>query len=264
MLKIEAITKTYKSKDGECCTAADVIDKQTQWTAEIYAAFAAHLKTLADEKFRQFNMPVVNDNSVSHIGIRVSVLDIFVRQIAKGDWQGFIECNTHKTYEELILHGKLISRAKTDYKTLMQMINDFLPYIKSWGICDTTICKFRQIKGNEEAALTQIAQWLNSDNAWANRVGLKMLLANFVTAEHIDTVLNFCKKSASDHYYVKMMTAWLVCECYIKFPIQTHDFLERRYLSAWTQNKAIQKIRESHRVSADIKQELLKLSEKRK
>ncbi|MDR1917735.1 MAG: DNA alkylation repair protein [Christensenellaceae bacterium] len=230
-----------------------------QWNAENYAAFMTHLKTFADEKYRKFNMAVVNDNSVEHIGVRMPVLDNFVRQISKGDWRGFIKYNAHKTLEELLLHGKLIGKVKIDYGTLMQMLNDFLPYIKSWGVCDSTVGKFGQIKGNENSAIMQIAKWIKSDNPWANRVGLKILLSNFVTAEYIDTVLEFCKTADSDHYYVKMMVAWLVSECYIKFPFQTHKFLECKCLAPWTQNKAIQKIRESFRVAPDKKAELLKL-----
>jgi 3-methyladenine DNA glycosylase AlkD len=232
---------------------------KVRWNAGVYDGFMDYLKTFADEKYRRFNMSIVNDNSVGHIGVRMPVLDAFARQIARGDWRGFIEFNTHKTLEELLLHGKLIGKVKVDYEALMQMLNDFLPYVKSWAVCDTTICKFGQIKTNETAALAQIAEWIEDDNPYANRVGLIMLLANFVTAQHIDTVLDSCKKAASDHYYVKMAVAWLVCECYIKFPAQTHKFLESGCLARWTHNKAIQKIRESFRVPADRKQAALKL-----
>jgi 3-methyladenine DNA glycosylase AlkD len=233
-----------------------------QWTAENYAAFMERVKTFADEKYRQFNMRIVNDNSVEHIGVRMPVLDAFARQIARGDWRGFIKFNTHKTLEELLLHGKLLGKLKVDYETLMVLLDDFLPYVKSWGVCDTTVCKFRQIAANETATIAKIAQWVDSKNPWANRVGLAMLFANFVTPQYIDTVLDFCKKAVSDHYYVKMMVAWLVCECYIKFPTQTHKFLESGCLAAWTQNKAIQKMRESFRVSPPAKQALLKLKRK--
>jgi 3-methyladenine DNA glycosylase AlkD len=230
-----------------------------QWTAANYAEFIAYLKTLADKKYRAFHMSIVNDGSAEYIGVRIPVLDTFVRQIAGGDWRGFLKYNTHRYYEELILHGKLIGKVKTDYTLLMQMLNDFLPHIKNWAVCDSTICKFRQIKNNEAAALAQIERWLSDKNPWTNRAGLKMLHSNFVNAQYIDTVLDFCKQATSDHYYVKMMAAWLVCECYIKFPAQTHKLLQSGRLSAWVQNKAIQKIRESFRTPPAAKQALLKL-----
>jgi 3-methyladenine DNA glycosylase AlkD len=231
----------------------------TKWNTESYAMFMSHIKSLADEKFRKFNMSIVNDTSVEHIGVRMSVLNIYVRQIAKGDWQGFIAHNTHKTLEELLLHGKLIGKVKIDFETLMQMLNEFIPYIKSWAVCDTAIAKFKQIKGNEVAAIPQIKKWAASNNPWAVRAALKMLLSNFLTADYTDTVFAICRGIKSEHYYVRMVQSWLVAEYYAQFPEQTHKFLESKCLLPWVQNKAIQKIRESYRVSAKSKQELLKL-----
>ena len=51
--------------------------------------------------------------------------------------------------------------------------------------------------------------------------------------------------------------AWAVCECFVKFPALTFPLLRRKTLPAFTQNKAIQKIRESYRVSREDKEALL-------
>ena len=44
--------------------------------------------------------------------------------------------------------------------------------------------------------------------------------------------------------------------CYVKFPQKTRKFLENDTLDDFTHNKAIQKIRESYRVSKEEKEEL--------
>ena len=44
--------------------------------------------------------------------------------------------------------------------------------------------------------------------------------------------------------------------CYVKFPEKTRAFLEKDTLDDFTHNKAIQKIRESYRVSKEEKEQL--------
>lgn len=56
-----------------------------------------------------------------------------------------------------------------------------------------------------------------------------------------------------------MGNAWLIAECYIKFPKQTLKLLENKSLNSWTHDKAIQKIRESYRVSGEAKDYLNQL-----
>ena len=54
-----------------------------------------------------------------------------------------------------------------------------------------------------------------------------------------------------------MAQAWLVAEVFIKFREAGLEFLQGDNMLPWTQNKAIQKIRESYRVS-DADKELIK------
>ena len=61
-----------------------------------------------------------------------------------------------------------------------------------------------------------------------------------------------------DHlgYYYRMGAAWAVSMVYIPYPEMTEGLLRSGRMEAWTHNKAIQKIRESRRVSAERKEEL--------
>ena len=55
-------------------------------------------------------------------------------------------------------------------------------------------------------------------------------------------------------YYINMAEAWLVCEMYIKFPIETLGFIKDNKMNTFTHNKSISKIRDSYRVSKDEKE----------
>ena len=54
-----------------------------------------------------------------------------------------------------------------------------------------------------------------------------------------------------------MSIAWLISICYIKYPKETRKYLKNNKLDNWTHNKAIQKIRESLRISREEKNELI-------
>ena len=57
----------------------------------------------------------------------------------------------------------------------------------------------------------------------------------------------------SEEYYVNMMRAWYFATALAKQYETVVPFLEERRLDAWTHNKAIQKARESNRVTAEQK-----------
>ena len=57
-----------------------------------------------------------------------------------------------------------------------------------------------------------------------------------------------------EEYYVRMAIAWLVAECFIKFPDEALGYLRVSGLPSWTFNKAISKICDSYRVSDEMKE----------
>ena len=91
------------------------------------------------------------------------------------------------------------------------------------------------------------------------RFGAVALMDYFIQEEWIDKVLAVYDEISHDGYYVKMGVAWGISMCYVKFPRKTGRFLEDNHLDAFTQNKAIQKIRESYRVSKEEKEALKRL-----
>ena len=68
---------------------------------------------------------------------------------------------------------------------------------------------------------------------------------------------SYFEKVKHEGYYVKMAVAWAVSICYIKYPKETVEDLKKNTLDDFTHNKAIQKIRESYRVSEEEKENLL-------
>ena len=72
--------------------------------------------------------------------------------------------------------------------------------------------------------------------------------------ERIDDVLRIYSSIEHEGYYLKMAVAWGVSVCYIRYPEKTGLLLSDNRLDVFTHNKAIQKIRESRRISREEKE----------
>jgi len=53
-----------------------------------------------------------------------------------------------------------------------------------------------------------------------------------------------------------MAIAWLLAECFIKYPKETDDYLTKSKINNFTFNKTISKICDSYRVSKEEKERL--------
>ena len=74
----------------------------------------------------------------------------------------------------------------------------------------------------------------------------------------IDKVLDVLQKIGQGQYYVDMALAWTLSVCFVKYRDKTLNLFEKKCFSKFVQNKAIQKCRESFRVSEEDKQLLQK------
>lgn len=223
------------------------------WDDAQYAAFTAYLKTLADPAYRQFHAGLV-PGLEGFFGVRMPALRAVCKQIAKGDGRSFLACCQNDLYEQTMCEGIVTGLIKADFDEFCTLTDRFVAKIDNWAICDCFCSGLKQIKRYKEAYFAHIVQYLAGDNPWANRAGLVIMLSYYVEEPFLPAVLTRCDRLRSEAYYVRMAQAWLVSVCYAKFPDLT--YLESDHLDDWTHNKAIQKIRESNRISADLKQKL--------
>ena len=78
----------------------------------------------------------------------------------------------------------------------------------------------------------------------------------------VEEALKILQAIKHEDYYVKMGVAWAISIFYIKQPQLTLSLLQENNLDDFTYNKAIQKIRESFRVSKEDKEMLNGLKRK--
>lgn len=231
-----------------------------KWNNENYTKFIKYLYSISDLKYAQFHGKLIKNNNI--IGIKTPILKQIAKSISKGDYLSFIKLNKHKYYEEVVIHGLIITYIK-DYKLAISLFDEYINYIESWASCDIVVCNFKIIKKNLNETFVKIKQYINNSNYWINRVGIVLLLTYYLNDDYIDKVLNISESINSDEYYVKMANAWLISICLVKYYDKTYNFLLNAKLDDWTYNKALQKAIESSRIKdknilKNIKKKLLK------
>ena len=213
---------------------------------------------LSDEKNADFSAKLTPGiDREKFLGVRIPASRKLAKEIIKGnEHKDFLNSLPHKYYDENILHSILISEIK-DYDECIKYVDEFLPYVDNWAVCDTMSPK--AFKNKHERLMNDILRWVDSDQTYTIRFGLKMLMAHFLGNDFKNEYLKIPAKIKSDEYYINMMIAWFYATALAKQWDNTIVFIENGVLDKWVHNKAIQKARESYRITAEQKEYLKSL-----
>lgn len=221
----------------------------------------ARLLSLADAGYRDFHsrlLPGV-DNV---LGVRVPALRGLAKEIARGDWEAFLEENDREWYEKDMLQGLVIGCAKMDFEKRLALTKAFLPRINNWAVCDIFCGSLKETKKHKKEMWEFLMPCLQSDEEYEIRFGVVMLLSYFVDEEYRQRAFDVFDAIHSEAYYVRMAKAWALSVYFVHFPEETMAYLKSCSLDDWTYNKALQKTIESCRVSKEMKEVLRSMKRK--
>ena len=216
---------------------------------------------LQDKDYALFQSRLVPDiDSELIIGVRVPALRKFAKELKKKQgYEDFLKELPHKYYDENMLHGILISEMK-DYIGCIERLNQFLPYIDNWAVCDILSPKI--FKKNKDILLEAIYTWSKSKETYTCRFGIGMLMSHFLDEDFDKEYLKLPAGIKSKEYYVNMMLAWFFATALAKQWESTLTLFEEEKLDVWVHNKSIQKAGESYRIDKKRKDYLLSLKRK--
>lgn len=219
------------------------------------------LQEMADPSYKEFNDRLI-PRTAPTFGTRVPEVRKTARMAARHDAESYLQeaealAGQEFFQEERMVQGMVIGYAKMELKTRLDHLDKFVPEIGSWAVCDYCTSTLKFIGETQEPCWDWVIKWLGSEREYEQRFGIVALMNYYVTDRYIVQMLQLFSQVKCSAYYARMGLAWAVSVCYVKFPGQTRAFLGQNQLDAWTQNKAIQKIRESLRVSREAKEELL-------
>lgn len=211
------------------------------------------LLSLEDKEYQKFHSKLV-PNSDNVLGVRTPELRKLAKEICKGDWEAFLAGNDREWYEKDILQGLVSAGAKVDFEQRLKLVQDFIPRINNWAVCDIFCGSLKDVKKHKEETWEFLQPYLTSDMEYEIRFGVVMLLSYFVEEAYLERSFAAFDAISHEAYYVRMALAWAVSIYFIHFPEETFEYLRKNELDDWTYNKALQKIVESYRVDDDTKQ----------
>lgn len=216
------------------------------------------LLSLTEHANQQF-AAMLNPGVDNVLGLRIPEVRKLARTIvADVQWKQRLHTLKYQYMEERMLHGMILGYAKDlTLHNRLEMLARFVPMINSWSVCDAVCATLTFAKEHQVQVWEFIQPYLNSVNEYEVRFALVMMLDYYLTPAYLDRLFHVANTIRHEGYYVRMAVAWLVSACYVKYPQETECFLQHNSLDTFTHNKALQKIRESYRVSAADKERLL-------
>ena len=188
-------------------------------------------------------------------GISIPELRKFAKSIAKDNYKDFIKNNDNSTFELKLFHAFLIGYIKDDIQILLKYFNDFIPHVNDWAINDSLCQNFKIARKYPEIVWDFLMKYKNSKKEFESRIVSVILLSHFLNDEYIDKVIEVLNSLNTDDYYSQMGVAWAFATIMGKYPQKCLNYLKSSNckLDKTTYNKTLQKIRESFRVSDEIK-----------
>ncbi len=216
------------------------------------AELRARLFELEDAAYRDFHLKTC-PQAKHVIGVRMPEQRKLAKEIYRGDFWQFLNEVQPQYYEETLITGIVIASAPLSLAERLDYTAWFVPQIDNWAICDCFCASFKP-KAEDLPVLWDFINQIGASSAeYARRFMLVMLLDRFLLPEYLPQIFAITDNLKSDQYYVNMATAWLIAEAFTKFRAATLEYLRHDHLSTFTHNKAIQKARESRRITPEDK-----------
>ena len=207
---------------------------------------------LSDKKYKNFSSSLL-PNIDNILGVKLPILRKIAKRILKNDWQNFIKKNTDDFFELTMIEGMIISSLKIDYTEHLKLIENFIPKINCWSICDSFISGLKTIEHNKELTKKFLEKYFNSNKEYELRFCYVVLLNYFIDSD-INFVLEKIKQFNNNEYYAKMGVAWCLSICIIHNFEKSIDFIKNNQIHSWTVKKGITKAIESLRLNESQKE----------
>ncbi|MDR1671040.1 MAG: DNA alkylation repair protein [Alistipes sp.] len=213
-----------------------------------------------DDEYREFNKRIVVTN-YDLLGVRMPALRRLAKQIAaQHDVDEYLSVTpgVEAVYEEVMLYG-LVLAARSKRMPLVEIFDKLerlIPLFDSWAHVDVIISDFKIFRKHQDEVFRRFAPLKTHSGEFSKRVFAILMKDFFLDSAHIDTTLTHLAEVPQGQYYTDMAIAWTLAEALVKQYERTEPLLRRPVFSRFVHNKAIQKARESFRLTPTQKEYL--------
>ncbi len=213
------------------------------------------LISLSEENFQVFSASLIPKcNNI--IGVRIPIIRKLAKRIIKEEPIKYLDEDDEIYFEETMLKGLIIGNIEINIDELINQITLFIPKITNWSLCDSFCNELKVVKQHKELFYNYIKKYYKSNEPYEIRFAVVILLFYYIEKDYLKDIFKIMNSIKNDDYYVQMAIAWCISMCYVKYPIETMEYLKDNKLDKFTYNKSLQKIIESLKVSKEDKERI--------
>lgn len=226
----------------------------TVWKPSDGEAFYTYLESQRREDKVAWSKNILQTHQ-EVLALKTETIKNIVKDILKGNPQSFMDLKLFKYYESTAIYGVLLSKMKA-FKTLESYLTIYLDHMDSWAHVD--ILGFDLFDDHISDFISLSEKYLLDDRVYVRRLGVFILFLLLKHPSYLSYILNQITLLKDEQaYYVIMMSGWLLSECIIKHKEETLSYMKSHKINPKIVNKAIQKCRESRRLTSLEKDALL-------
>lgn len=215
-----------------------------------YLKIQQELRKLQDVNYQKFNQKLLpNIDPKSIIGVSLPTLRKLAKRLAKEDIHAYLLQDRDDSFEEIMLQGLVIGAVDMDLKTRLELIENFIPKIHCWSICDSFCSSLKFTNKSPSEVWHFLLPYSQSNKEYEVRFAVVMFIFYYLNNDYIDSIFQILDKITLSDYYAKMAIAWAISATYVKYPQKTLYYLKHSNLDTFIYNKSLQKIIESKQVS---------------
>lgn len=152
---------------------------------------------------------------------------------------------SYDTHEEILLRSFLIGYAKMDTDERLRLLNDYIPLVSNWALCDCAVGTLSFKPGDSEKVWDFAARLLRSHEEYRVRFGAVLTCFCLKRAIPLDTLLGELSRADTSEFYAMMGVAWAYAELFKLDNDRVLGFLSERHADLRTTRKALSKICDS-------------------
>lgn len=218
------------------------------------------LRALAETDYKAFNKRIIPTN-YDIFGVRMPALKMLAKELAAGpNVENYLDNAEYTTYEHILLYGLVLGQLKEhSLETIFRYLDPLILKFDNWAHVDTIMSAFKTFRRHPEEVLAHFLPLKRHEGEFTKRVFVIVLMDYYMDEAHIDQTLKHLTEVPQGQYYVDMAIAWAISNGLIKQYSKTVSLLEQKAFSTFVHNKAIQKARESYRITPETKELLNKM-----
>ncbi|MDR0831891.1 MAG: DNA alkylation repair protein [Bacillales bacterium] len=214
------------------------------------------LESLASEKTALFSKRLSPASKYKILGVTIPNLRKLAKEIVKEGYQEYLKDARLDMFEDIMLYGFVINEAKLSLNDTFYYIDKLIPLMDDWAQTDCILFPKVMLKHPKET-IEHYLDFQKDSNYLKQRIfGLAIIQLYARKKETVSQAITYLKGIPSKEYYSQMVVAWALADSAVANYSQVLQELKLKTFTPWIHNKAIQKIRESRRISQEQKDEL--------